>query len=138
MKKFDAKVAHYSAMPAKIFGPDAPGTSIRVLVSDLQDGAPVYNMRMIEVEAGGSTPLHAHPYEHENYVLEGRGQVLINEQLYPIEPGVVILVPPSAIHQYRNTGDTLLRFLCSVPVESLRPVAQKDGVRQTNPPANKK
>ncbi len=121
MPEVKATVVHYSEIPAKKFGDEAPGTSIRVLLSDEKDGAPVYNMRMLEVEPGGNTPKHTHPYEHENYILEGRGEVLIGEQVYELKPGYVILVPPGVLHQYRNTGDTLLRFLCSVPVEKLRP-----------------
>jgi len=116
-----AKVVHYTEIPAKVFGDEAPGTSIRVLISNEQDGAPVYNMRMIEVEAGGHTPDHSHPYEHENFIVEGTGEVMIDGQVYPLEPGVVVLVPPNSRHQYRNTGNQVLRFLCSVPIEKLRP-----------------
>jgi quercetin dioxygenase-like cupin family protein len=115
-----AKAVDFDTIPAREFGPEAPGTSIRVLISDAVDGAPVYNMRMIEIQPGGHSPDHAHPYEHENYVLEGEGEVMIGERVHPIHPGTVILVPPDVRHQYRNTGGTLLRFLCSVPVEKLR------------------
>ncbi len=116
---------HYSECPAKPFGPQAPGVSVRVLISDSQDGAPVYNMRMIEVEPGGYTPLHRHPYEHENYVLEGQGESVIDGVVQPISPGDVILVPPDALHQYRNAGHNLLRFLCSIPVEKLQPTTME-------------
>ena len=118
-----SKVVHFDAIPAKAFGPEAPGTAIRVLISDATDGAPVYNLRMIEVEPDGHTPDHAHPYEHENFVLEGEGEVMMAGRIYPIAAGSVILVPPDVRHQYRNTGGTLLRFLCSVPVEKLRPTS---------------
>jgi quercetin dioxygenase-like cupin family protein len=114
-------IKHYSQCPARAFGPEAPGVSIRVLISDTQDGAPVYNMRMIEIQSNGHTPLHRHPYEHENYVLEGCGESVIDEVIRPISAGDVILVPPDAVHQYRNTGREPLRFLCSIPVEKLQP-----------------
>jgi len=114
------KVAHFESMAAQTFGPEAPGTAIRVLINDVHDGAPVYNMRMIEIQPGGHSPDHRHPYEHENYVLEGQGEVFIDGTVTPIAPGTVILVPPGVRHQYRNTGTELLRFLCSVPVERLR------------------
>lgn len=115
-----AKVIHFTEEPANLFGPEAPGTSIRVLISDEKDGAPVYNMRMIEIEPNGNTPDHSHPYEHENFVVEGNGQVMIEGKFYDLKPGDVVLVPPNSRHQYRNTGDTLFRFLCSVPVEKYR------------------
>ena len=115
-----AKVMHYNEAAANIFGPEAPGTSIRVLISDENDGAPVYNMRMIEIEANGNTPDHSHPFEHENYIVEGKGQVMIEGEFYDLIPGDVVFVPPNARHQYKNVGESVFKFLCSVPVEKYR------------------
>ena len=120
MKNPKAKIAHYSEMEAKLFGESAPGTAIRVLISDESDGAPFYNMRMIEVEPGGHTPDHSHPYEHENFIVEGQGELRIEESWHALRPGTVAFVPAGVRHQYRNTGSSTLRFLCSVPVERLR------------------
>ncbi len=121
MSRFKPKVAHYTQIAAKEFGPTAPGTSIRVLINDENEGAPVYNMRMLEVKKGGNTPDHSHPYEHENFVIEGNGKVMIDGEWFDLKPGDVVFVPPNVRHQYRNSGNTILRFLCSVPVEKLRP-----------------
>ena len=38
-------------------------------------GAPNFTMRHFEVAPGGRTPFHAHPWEHEVYVLSGTGKV---------------------------------------------------------------
>jgi quercetin dioxygenase-like cupin family protein len=121
MNRPKAKVAHYDHMPAVLFGDEAPGTSVRQLISQKQDGAPVYDMRMIEIEPEGHTPHHTHPYEHENFIVEGQGEVFIEGEWHELGPGDVVFVPPGVQHQYRNTGDTVFRFLCSVPVENLRP-----------------
>jgi len=118
-----AKVVHFESIPARAVGPEAAGAAIRVLISDEADDAPVYVMRMIEIQPGGHSPDHAHPYEHENYVLEGEGEVMIEDRVWPVGPGSVILVPPDVRHQYRNTGSSLLRFLCGIPVARLRPSA---------------
>ena len=48
------KVKHYSDIPAKEFGETAPNTSIRVLIDDKNDNAPVYNLRMIEIGVNGN------------------------------------------------------------------------------------
>ena len=40
-----------------------------------QDGAPVYSYRVFTVEPGGYTPYHQHPYEHMNYIIEGRAHL---------------------------------------------------------------
>ena len=37
------------------------------------DGAPHFCMRVFEVEPGSSTPSHSHPWEHEVFILSGKG-----------------------------------------------------------------
>ena len=115
-----AKVKHYTEIPANKFGAEAPGTSIRILINDENDGAPFYNLRMIEIEPGGNTPDHSHPYEHENFVVEGNGQAMIKGEYYDLKSGDVVLVPADAQHQYKNTGCEVFKFLCGVPVEKIR------------------
>jgi quercetin dioxygenase-like cupin family protein len=116
-----AKAVHYTEVPAIKFGDSAPGASIRWLIDDDHDGAPVYALRMIEIEPGGNSPQHVHPYEHENYVVEGKGKVLFVDRWVEIGPGSVVFVPPNMLHQYVNTGDQTLKFLCGIPVKKLLP-----------------
>jgi quercetin dioxygenase-like cupin family protein len=92
----------------------AQGCTVRWLVSE-QDGAPNFAMRQFEVAPGGFTPRHFHPYEHEVYVLEGRGVVHEGDQTHPLQAGDVVLVKPDEVHQFRNTGDAPMRFLCLIP-----------------------
>jgi len=114
------KVVHYSDVPAQTFGPEAPGTSIRWLIDDDHDGAPVYALRMIEVEPDGHTPRHSHPYEHENFVVAGQGRVWVNDEWRAVQAGDVIFVPGGMEHTYENTGPEPFRFLCGIPVRRLR------------------
>ena len=83
---------------------------------DRPDGAPNFAMRVIDVEAGSHTLYHTHGYEHEVYVLAGRG-VVRNPQGEdtPVEPGTVVYVPPDEQHGFFNTGDAVLRFICVIP-----------------------
>ncbi|RMF41038.1 MAG: cupin domain-containing protein [Planctomycetota bacterium] len=99
-------------LPVEMEG--AVGCSVRWLVSR-EDGAPNFAMRQFEIEPGGYTPHHHHPYEHEVYVLEGAGEVLDGETPRPISAGDVILVQPDDVHQFRNTGDKPMKFLCLIP-----------------------
>jgi quercetin dioxygenase-like cupin family protein len=115
-----AKVCRYTDVPAQIFGDEAPGTRLRWLIDEENDGAPVYALRMIEIEPGGHSPRHSHPYEHENFVVEGKGRVLIEGTWHDLEPGDVAFVPPNIEHQYKNAGDTTFKFLCGIPVSRLR------------------
>jgi quercetin dioxygenase-like cupin family protein len=116
-----AKVRHYTQVPAQKFGDEAPGVSLRWVIDEENDGAPVYALRVVEVAPGGHTPDHAHPYEHENFVLEGKGRVKINDAWHDVGPGDVIFMPPDVQHTYVNAGDTPFVFLCGIPVSRLRP-----------------
>ncbi|MCL5097299.1 MAG: cupin domain-containing protein [Candidatus Omnitrophica bacterium] len=114
-----AKITHYTKIPAEKFGDSAPGVTIRRVIDEEHDGAPVYVLRVIEVAAGGHTPEHAHPYEHENFVIEGKGRVLIGENWHEVGVGDVVFVPPGIRHTYINDGDTPFKFLCGIPVSRL-------------------
>lgn len=92
----------------------ASGCSVRQLVGP-NDGAPSFAMRQFEVEPGGHTPRHFHDYEHEVYVLEGNGEVYEDDVAHPLKQGDVILVQPNDVHQFKNTGDAPMKFLCLIP-----------------------
>jgi len=79
------------------------------------DGAPHFSIRVFTLEPGGHTPHHNHETEHLNYILEGNGEVLEGDQPRPVRKGDFVLVKPQETHQYRNTGDTSLVFMCMVP-----------------------
>jgi quercetin dioxygenase-like cupin family protein len=118
-----AKAVHYTDVEAKLFGDEAPGVTIRWVIDEERDGAPVYALRVIEVAPGGHTPQHTHPYEHENYVMEGQGRVLLGEEWQDVGPGSIVFVPPDMLHTYVNAGSTPFRFLCGIPVSKLLPKA---------------
>ncbi len=111
-----AKVIHYTEVPAEVIGETAPGAKIRWLIDKEHDGAPVYALRLVELDPGGSSPRHTHPYEHENFVLEGKGRVFIVDRWYDLKPGDAALVPPGVLHQFVNDGEMVFKFLCGIPV----------------------
>ena len=92
----------------------ATGCGVRQLVGQM-DQAPNFAMRQFEVAPGGHTPKHFHDYEHEVFVLEGEGVVMDGDQEQPLSSGDVIYVAPNDGHQFRNTGDRPMRFLCLIP-----------------------
>lgn len=114
--KTEPKIVNYKDVTAKEFGDAAPGVRIRWLIDGESDGAPVYALRMIEIGEGGNTPDHAHPFEHENFVVSGNGEVMIEGEWHSLSAGDVVFVPSGVRHQYRNTGKETFKFLCGVPV----------------------
>jgi quercetin dioxygenase-like cupin family protein len=94
----------------------AEGVKVRRLISN-RDGAEHFAMRLFELAEEGRTPLHAHDWEHEIYVLEGRGIIHYEGQEYPLSPGNVLLVSANSQHQFRNSGQASFRFLCIVPMK---------------------
>lgn len=83
-----------------------------------EHGAPHFSLRQFIVEPGGHTPRHSHDYEHEVYVVNGGGTILLNGREQQIKAGDVIYVPADHEHQFKaQQGEAGLQFLCLVPVE---------------------
>ncbi len=96
--------------------PGAAGCAYRVALS-AKDGAPNFAMRFFEVNPGGNTPLHNHPYEHEIYVMEGAGTVWRDGREVAIKPGDVLFIPADEKHQFKNTGSSTFKFMCLIPAQ---------------------
>jgi len=78
-------------------------------------GAPNFAMRVFEVEPKGYTPLHKHPWEHEVFILQGDGQLSDGEKTMPFKEGDAVFVPADEMHQFKNSGGNVLKFICLVP-----------------------
>ena len=83
------------------------------------DGSPMFSFRVFTVEGKGHTPYHAHPFEHLNYIIEGRGVlVTASGEEHEIKKGDFALVSPNEKHQYKNTSASEpLVMICAVPKE---------------------
>ena len=95
----------------------AADVTMRMLIGP-GDGAPTFNMRMFELAPGGHTPLHRHAWEHEVYILTGRGVCRTAGGDEPVESGHCLLVSGGDLHQFLNTGEAPMRMLCLVPRDS--------------------
>lgn len=81
-----------------------------------EDGAPNFALRRIVLKEGGCSPHHSHNYEHEIYVLSGKGKAFIEEKEYALKEGSFILIKPNLKHQIKNTGKEEFIFLCIIPI----------------------
>ena len=108
-------VRHFSEVDnKKIEIEGALGVNKRVLIGEA-DSAPNFIMRMFSINPGGNTPFHTHDWEHEIYVLRGKGQLKHSDGASDIGPGSVVLVLPNEEHGFINIGEENLVFLCSIP-----------------------
>ncbi|MFB3889687.1 MAG: cupin domain-containing protein [Candidatus Bathyarchaeia archaeon] len=102
-------------MPAKeVTDEGAAKTQVRWLITK-EMGAKNFAMRIFEMQPGGYTPLHVHPWEHEIFCLEGEGEAFDGEKATPFKTGYAVFVPPNELHQFRNSGKALLRIMCLIP-----------------------
>jgi len=111
------KVFPHTSVKAEVVPEPAVGVKVRWLITR-ETGAPNFAMRLFEMEPGGSTPRHTHPWEHEVFILSGSGSVLGEDGEKAFKPGDVVFVPPDEEHQFRNTGDSVVRFLCLIPLQN--------------------
>lgn len=91
------------------------GAEMAIMVGR-EHGAPNFALRHFRVTPGGNTPRHSHDYEHEVFVVEGGGTVLLNGSEQQVKSGDVIYVPANQEHQFKADPKSGLRFLCLVPV----------------------
>jgi len=99
---------------------DVPGVRIRSrslmrwLITE-DDGAENFVMRLVEVKPGDERTPHIHPWEHEIFVLKGKGIVKDEDKEIEFGAGDVIFIPPNEPHEFINVGDEDLVFLCMIP-----------------------
>ncbi|MEZ4662010.1 MAG: cupin domain-containing protein [Caldilineaceae bacterium] len=77
--------------------------------------------RYFEVQPGGHSTLERHQHVHAVMILRGRGQCLVDREVFTIHEHDLITVPPMTWHQFRAAADAPLGFLCLVNCDRDRP-----------------
>ena len=80
-----------------------------------KDGAKNFAMRVFEIQPNGYTPLHQHDWEHEVFVLQGKGVVKDKNKEVPFKQNEVFFIPPMEWHQFVNNGEEVLKIICLIP-----------------------
>ncbi|MDY0139568.1 MAG: cupin domain-containing protein [Candidatus Izemoplasmatales bacterium] len=110
-------VGNFNNLKAKnIDSPEAKNSKMKVLVSP-ENGWNDYVMRVVEVEQEGFTPKHSHPWPHINYIIEGKGILMIDGKDNHVEAGSYAYVPSDSLHQFKNDSESVFKFICIVPKE---------------------
>lgn len=108
------KLVNQADVPAITVEQGAEGVRIQWLLDEAA-GAPSFTMRRFEIAHGGHTPLHSHPWEHEVYIISGKGSVVAGDSETPLKPNDAVLVHPDETHQFKAVEDEALVLLCLVP-----------------------
>ncbi len=108
----DAELCHHSGGPAvAMYDNEVEKLNIKFTVERLPLAAEVLDPRMVRIPAGKFNEKHKHAHETLIHLLEGSGQVLIDDRVLPVAAGDSVLVPRWAMHQTQNLGTTEMRFL---------------------------
>jgi quercetin dioxygenase-like cupin family protein len=79
-------------------------------------GAPNFELRYIEIPAGGKSSYGHHPYEHEVFVIKGEGKIKGVQEEHTLLSGMAVFVPGDEVHQWINAkDDEPFGFICVVP-----------------------
>jgi quercetin dioxygenase-like cupin family protein len=82
------------------------------------NGAPAFSFRVFTIKPGGNTPFHEHPFEHMNYIIKGKGILVMKDAEHPVKEGDFALVLPNEKHQYKNaSANEDFVMICAVPRE---------------------
>lgn len=108
------KVINYREVKAIKAEEGAQDVKLRWLITK-DDGAENFAMRLFEVESKGYTPFHSHAWEHEVFILEGKGKIKIEDKEREFGKGDVIFIPGNVKHQFKNTEEKRVKFLCLIP-----------------------
>lgn len=86
------------------------GISVRMMIdSDL--GADLSTMFMVQYEEGGFAGAHDHPLEETYLILDGEVEATFDEKSYELGPGDVAWAGVGCVHEFRNVGSGLVRWL---------------------------
>ena len=115
--KFTGSSNQYSWQDVESLIPSEEGIkdTTKQIVLGEKDGAPHFITRYFRVDAGGYSPQHTHPHEHQVIIMHGKGEVQIGDKSYAVAPHDAILISGGDLHQLRNTGEEPLGFLCIIP-----------------------
>ncbi|MEF8836968.1 MAG: cupin domain-containing protein [Candidatus Bipolaricaulota bacterium] len=92
---------------------DAECVEKEVLLGDPED-VKTFAMRRFTLGAEGHTPFHGHDWEHEVYVLAGKGKIRTDNREEVLSAGDAVYVPANEEHQFVSESEGFT-FLCLVP-----------------------
>ncbi|MFC1683341.1 cupin domain-containing protein [Candidatus Zixiibacteriota bacterium] len=91
------------------------GSILRELLNPLKEAIRVnYSLAHALLRPGQATLDHRLLSAEVYYIIEGAGQMFIDEEQAEVSSGQAVYIPPGAVQRIRNTGQGDLVFLCIV------------------------
>ncbi len=87
--------------PVEVKEAGAYGIKLRTVIGE-KDGANNFFMRVVTFDKSAASPSHSHPYEHEVFVLSGKGVLAVDGKEVNLKAGDVAYVPPNAHHCFKT------------------------------------
>jgi len=108
----DASICHTAGAATKpLYENEHDKLNIKFTVERLPLEAEVLDPRVVRIPAGKFNEKHKHAHETLIYLLEGSGQVIVDDRTFAVRAGDCVLVPRWAMHQTQNLGRSEMRFL---------------------------
>ena len=94
---------------------DQVPVAVRWLLGE-PEGAPTFELRYISFPVSASTVYHEHPWEHEVFVVKGKGKIKTEQGEKLVEANDAVLLLPNEPHQIINTSsENTFDIICVVP-----------------------
>jgi mannose-6-phosphate isomerase-like protein (cupin superfamily) len=93
---------------------------IRVLLApDTQDIVKGMSVSHCIISPHSQTDFHPHPGVEMMYIITGYGECHIGDETFPLEPDVLMVVPPETEHDMRNYSDETMKLVAMfIPAET--------------------
>jgi mannose-6-phosphate isomerase-like protein (cupin superfamily) len=91
---------------------------MKILMGPDTHGVKNLSINMVIIPPGSKSDTHIHESSEEYWiVVDGRGEIVVNEEKVAIEPGMIIYAAPKSVHCIVNTGNEPLKayFLFAPP-----------------------
>jgi len=88
---------------------------LRELLNPLKENLKLrYSLAHARVKPGEITRKHRLKSSEVYYVLEGEGEIFIDDEKEKVTSGQTVYIPPNSVQRIKNTGKNDLVFLCIV------------------------
>ncbi len=109
-------IVNFSGKDFEDFSERGAKNTLRKTIVSEGDGSRMCRLRYYSIQPGGQTPYDIHDYEHIVIVVGGRGTILSKEGgmpvMHQIRSNDVVYIRSGEPHQFINTGEKPLEFLC--------------------------